>query len=263
MSLKNILARIDSNRDRISSHRPLTAQEVKELDQYYLIGTTYSSNALEGNSLTLSETKVLLEDGITAGGKPIRDYYEASGHAEAYTHMLTVARAQAFNISEETVLKLHRLFYRNIDDEKAGKYRDHMVFISGTEYVPPQPQDVPSLMLEYIQEINEKSNELHPVLLASYAHRRLVDIHPFTDGNGRTARLIMNLILINKGYCVVSIPTIWRHDYISALIAAQREEKPETEPFDRFIAECELEAQRDYGRMFKIQLSKPEPEHER
>ena len=95
---------------------------------------------------------------------------------------------------------------------------------------------------------------MHPVEFAAYAHRRLVDIHPFQDGNGRTARLLMNLILINQGYCIVSIPPVWRHDYITALQQAQRKRSPSDEAFVKLIAECELEAQRDYCRMFHIKL---------
>lgn len=264
MELIALLARIDANREKINSRRPLTTEEVKELDRYYMVGLTYTSNALEGNSLTLSETKVLLEDGITAGGKPIRDYYEASGHADAYTHMLSVARAETPAVSEETILKLHKLFYNGIDSEKAGRYRDHQVFISGTDYVPPEAKKVPALMQAYVREMEEQEKSLHPVLFAAYAHRRLVDIHPFTDGNGRTARLLMNLILVRNGYCIVSIPPVLRHDYISALISAQRAGNPTVEPFNKLIAECELEAQRDYGRMLHIPLKqKQEPELER
>ncbi|QAT44127.1 hypothetical protein EQM06_08670 [Aminipila luticellarii] len=96
------------------------------------------------------------------------------------------------------------------------------------------------------------AQNLHPILLAAYAHKRLVDIHPFTDGNGRTARLLMNLILINKGYCAVSIPPVLRHEYIEALQIAQSKVKPSVELFNQLIAECELEAQKDYLRMFRI-----------
>lgn len=254
MSISETLKRIDALRDKINAHRPLSREEVRELDQYFKIGTTYSSNALEGNSLTLSETKVLLEDGITVGGKPIRDCYEATGHAEAYDYMLGVARGSPLLITEETIKRLHYLFYRGIDSDGAGQYRDHQVFISGTEYLPPATEEVSALMVEYVEELAGKAGSLHPVLLSAWAHRRLVDIHPFTDGNGRTARLLMNLILVNKGYCVVSIPPVLRHDYITALQAAQRAENPTDGPFQTLIAECELEAQRDYCRMFRIPL---------
>lgn len=252
MELNQLLERIDANRQRVKERHPLTPAEIKELDQYYKIGITYSSNALEGNALTLAETKVLLEDGITVGGKPIRDCYEATGHAKAYDFMLTIARSKELSFTEEMICRLHFLFYNAIDNEQAGCYRDGQVFITGTEYVPPTPDKVSALMKSFVSELNEKKNKMHPVLFAAFAHRRLVDIHPFVDGNGRTARLLMNLILISKGYCIVSIPPIWRINYNAALVAAQRKDKPTDEPFQTLIAECELEAQRDDGRLFKI-----------
>ena len=109
-------------------------------------------------------------------------------------------------------------------------------------------------MAGLVEELNKRRDAMHPVLLAAYAHRRLVDIHPFQDGNGRTARLLMNLILVNRGYCVVSIPPILRHDYITALQQAQRAQGPSDTAFIRLICECELEAQKDYCRMFRIKL---------
>ena len=263
MENKALFDKIDQYKKVIGARRPLTSDEVKELDAYFRIGVTYSSNALEGNSLTLSETKVLLEDGITVGGKPIRDCYEATGHAKAYDYMLTLARSGDFQLSEDVILRLHQLFYSGIDEGKAGRCRDGQVFITGAEYVPPAAEDVPGLMRAFISDLNEKRGKLHPIQLAAYAHRRLVDIHPFQDGNGRTARLLMNLILINAGYCVVSIPPVLRHDYITALQQAQREKAPSDAAFIKLIAECEIEAQKDYCRMFRIELpvvNKNEPE---
>lgn len=253
MSYQMLLDRIDQQNTAIRDRRPLAPAEVKELDAYYRVGMTYSSNALEGNSLTITETKVLLEDGITAGGMPIRDCYEATGHAKAYDYMLEVARGGPFHFSEEVICQLHALFYGSIDPEHAGKYRTIQVIITGTEYVPPTAEDVPGQMAELVRELEEKSGNTHPVVLAAYAHRRLVDIHPFQDGNGRTARLLMNLILINKGYCLVSIPPILRREYISAL-ELSRQAQGLGAPFVKFICECELEAQRDYCRMLHIKL---------
>lgn len=254
MANRDLLTKIDRNAAAIRAYRPLSESEVRELDAYYKIGTTYSSNALEGNSLTISETKVLLEDGITVGGKPIRDCYEATGHAKAYDYMLTVARGGELSITEDVIRRLHRLFYHGIDPDAAGQYRTGQVFITGTEYVPPAAEDVPACMVTFVAELPQKQETMHPVEFAAYAHRRLVDIHPFQDGNGRTARLLMNLILINQGYCIVSIPPVWRHDYITALQQAQRKRSPSDEAFVKLIAECELEAQRDYCRMFHIKL---------
>mgnify|MGYP006070834939 FL=1 len=254
MTEKALLDRIDAYAQVIREHRPLTPNEVKELDAYFRIGTTYTSNALEGNSLTLSETKVLLEDGITIGGKPIRDCYEATGHARAYDYMLEIARGGPLQFREEDILRLHALFYGGIDPDHAGRYREDQVFITGTEYIPPTADEVPGLMAELVEDLNQRKNDTHPVLLAAYAHRRLVDIHPFQDGNGRTARLLMNLILVNKGYCVVSIPPVLRHEYITALQQAQRSRNPSDAAFIQLICQCELEAQRDYCRMFRIKL---------
>ena len=109
-------------------------------------------------------------------------------------------------------------------------------------------------MAEYVEDLKQKEAAMHPVAYAAYAHRRLVDIHPFRDGNGRTARLLMNLILISKGYCLVTIPPVLRLDYVSALQQAQRSVAPSDEAFVKLIAECELEAQRDYFRMFHIPM---------
>lgn len=252
MTISDLLKRIDDYTALIRAYRPLSEAEVKELDAYYRIGMTYSSNALEGNSLTLSETKVLLEDGITVGGKPIRDCYEATGHARAYDYMLALARSGSLSITEDIIRHLHYLFYNGIDPEAAGEYRKGQVFITGTDYVPPAAEDVPQCMASFAAELTERQGGLHPVELATYAHRRLVDIHPFQDGNGRTARLLMNLILINRGYCIVTIPPVLRHDYIVALQQAQREKHPSDEAFIKLIAECEIEAQKDYCRMFRI-----------
>ncbi len=254
MTNRELLNRIDKNAAYIRERPPLSEAEVKQLDAYYKIETTYSSNALEGNSLTLSETKVLLEDGITVGGKPLRDCYEATGHGKAYDHMIELARSEDFHLTEDAIKQLHFLFYSGIDPVEAGQYRKGQVFISGTEYVPPAADEVPGQMAAFMAELDQKRNTLHPVEYAAYAHRRLVDIHPFQDGNGRTARLLMNLLLIRQGYCVVSIPPILRHDYIAALLLAQGNENPSDVAFIRLIAECELETQKDYCRMLKIQL---------
>jgi len=249
-----LLEIIDEYKAVIDTRRSLKREEIKQLDDYFRIGLTYSSNALEGNSLSISETKVIIEDGITVGGKPLRDCYEATGHAKAYDFMLEAARSKNFDLNEDIILKLHKLFYSSLDAENAGRYRTYQVFITGTEYLPPASDEVPELMKMFAFELNEKSRRLHPVMLAAFAHKRLVDIHPFTDGNGRTARLLMNLILINKGYQIVSIPPIMRSEYIAALQESQRSRKPSNKSFYQLIANCEIESQKDYCRMFRIQL---------
>ncbi len=256
MSYKALLEKTDFYRDEINKKRPLSAAEIRELDNYFKIGMTYASNAIEGNTLTLSETKIIIEDDITVGGKPLRYCYEATGHARAYDYMISVARGGAFDITEEVILKLHKLFYSGIDSEYAGRYRDIQVFITGTEYLPPTSEDVPNMMMEFVEKLKKCKETMHPIEYAVYAHRRLVDIHPFVDGNGRTARLLMNLILVNRGYVAVSISPVLRFEYMQALQAAQKKSKPSDEAFVRLIAECEIEAQKDYFRMFRMPIPK-------
>lgn len=249
-TLQDLLQKADSYKQKISSARPLAKEELKSLDDYFRIGFTYSSNALEGNTLTISETKILLEDGITVGGRPLKDCYEAVGHGAAYDFMLELARQQDMCITEDTIKKLHRLFYQKVDDNQAGQYRSVQVYISGTEYIPPAPDEIPQLMKHLTDQIRSSRGTLHPIELAAMAHKRLVDIHPFIDGNGRTARLLMNLILVNAGYGVVSIPPILRNDYINALSASRR--LNDMEPFFKLIVECVIETERDYCRLIKL-----------
>lgn len=249
-TLQELLQKADSYKEKISAARPLEKEELKSLDNYFRIGFTYSSNALEGNTLTISETKILLEDGITVGGKPLKDCYEAVGHGDAYDFMLDLARQQDMTITEYTIKRLHQLFYQKVDADKAGRYRSIQVFISGTDYIPPSAEDVPQLMRHMVDQIRSSRTTLHPIELAAMAHKRLADIHPFVDGNGRTARLLMNLILVNAGYGVVSIPPIWRNDYINALSASRR--LSDMEPFSKLIAECVIETERDYCRLLKL-----------
>lgn len=249
-TLQELLLKADSYKEKISATRPLEKEEIKSLDDYFRIGFTYSSNALEGNTLTISETKILLEDGITVGGRPLKDCYEAIGHGAAYDFILELARQQDMNITEDTIKKLHRLFYQKVDADQAGQYRSIQVYISGTEYIPPAPDAVPLSMKHLVDQIRSSRSILHPIELAAMAHKQLVDIHPFIDGNGRAARLLMNLLLVNTGYGVVSIPPIWRNDYINALSASRRQQ--DMEPFCKLIAECVIETERDYCRLLKL-----------
>ncbi len=138
MKYENRLADNDKLQEKIRAHRPLDAYEVKQLKEYFRIGLTYSSNALEGNSLTESETKVVLENGITIGGKPLKDHFEAIGHSEAFD--LLYKLADRHDITEEDVLGLHRLFYYRIESENAGKYRKRNVIVTGTDCTHPHRQ---------------------------------------------------------------------------------------------------------------------------
>jgi Fic family protein len=193
---------------------------VKNLEDWFRVELTYTSNAIEGNTLTRRETALVVEKGLTVGGKSLQEHLEASNHAYALDWIRDLAKRPDAAPSENELLQLHSLILQGIDNSHAGRYRDVTVMISGSSVVLPNPFKVPALMEEFIQWLST-SNDLHPVELAAEAHYRLVTIHPFIDGNGRTARLLMNLILISHGYPPAIIRKRDRLAYIGSLEKAQ------------------------------------------
>ena len=175
----------EENNRLISAYRPLPPETLKSLREYYRVGLTYTSNAIEGNSLTESETKVVIEDGLTIQGKPLRDIYEAVGHAKAYDYVYQLTDKE--QLSESDILTLHQLFYQNIDPEKAGQYRNVKVYISGSRYAVSPVAKIQTEMKDLIDWYNKNEKKIHPIELAATFHLRFVFIHPFIDGNGRMA----------------------------------------------------------------------------
>jgi len=212
--MKDILKKIDSIKAALDGYRPFPDHAVKQLRDYYRIGLTYSSNAIEGNTLTESETKVIIEEGLTIGGKSLREHFEAIGHAKAYDHIYSILDKP---ISEEHVLTLHRLFFQQIDSENAGKYRQKNVIITGTDYLPPDYRRVPELMKKHTENLNRKMKSEHSLEQVSDLHAEFEAIHPFTDGNGRIGRLLLSILTMKSGYCPVIIPPIRRAEYIAKL----------------------------------------------
>lgn len=235
----------DENNLLLSAYRPLPPETLKSLREYYRVGLTYTSNALEGNSLTESETKVVIEDGLTIEGKPLRDHYEAVGHAKAYDYVYQITEKKG--LTEEDILNLHRLFYQQIDVEKAGHYRNVKIYISGSRYAVAAVSKIPGEMQKLVKWYNENEKKLHPIELAATLHQRFVFIHPFVDGNGRVARLLMNLALLRNGYTIAIIPAILRHEYIYSLETAHT--RPEV--FVDFIADRVIATQLDLLRLMR------------
>ena len=235
----------DENNRLLSAYRPLPPETLKSLREYYRVGLTYTSNALEGNSLTESETKVVIEDGLTIEGKPLRDHYEAVGHAKAYDYIYQITEKES--LSEDDILNLHRLFYQQIDAEKAGHYRNVKVYISGSRYAISADSKIHDEMQKLVKWYNDNEKKLHPIELAATLHRRFVFIHPFVDGNARVARLLMNLALLRNGFTIAIIPAILRHEYISSLEAAHT--RPEV--FADFIADRVTATQLDLLRLMR------------
>ncbi len=234
---------IDKLQGEIVKLRPLTKNELQQIKEYYRIGLTYASNAIEGNSLTESETKIVLEEGITIGGKPLKDHFEAVGHSKAYDLITSLSKEK--KITESNIKELHKLFYQKIDLDNAGIYRKEKVFISGSHYKLPHPEKINDLMSKLIEQFDKVRNTCHPVEFAAKLHKEFVFIHPFIDGNGRVARLLMNLALLQEGYNIVIIPPILRNEYILNLEKAHKDDKE----FIKFLASCVKESQKDYLRL--------------
>ncbi len=244
----DIFEKINIYQNKINELRPFEGDSLTQIKNFYRIGLTWSSNAIEGNTLTENETKILIEDGLTAGGKPLRDTFEAIGHAQAFEYMFYLLNHRA--ITEKDILMLHRLFYHYIEEQQAGKYRNMQVIITGSKYPVTEVKQIKNSMSELCDWAENSRDSYHPVEYAALLHSRFVRIHPFKDGNGRVARLIMNAALIQDRFLPVIIPPILRHKYIEALEKSHINENN----FIEFIAECELESQKEMLRLFNIPL---------
>lgn len=201
----------------LDKHRPLPQELEKNLDDWFRIELTYTSNAIEGNTLSRQETAQIVEKDLTVEGKTLREHLEAKNTAEAYDFIKTLINKK--NLTESEILDIHRIVLQKIDDHNAGKYRNIAVRIAGSEVILPNPMKVPELMSEFVAWLNQAKE--HPVKIALDAHFKLVTIHPFTDGNGRTARLLMNLVLLKNSYIPIFIKKEDRQKYISAIEKGQ------------------------------------------
>lgn len=227
---KTLLKRIDEKLLLIQSHRPLSGALVQKLKEQFSIEMTYNSNAIEGNRLTLKETFLVISEGITVKGKSLKDHLEAKNHNEAVHYLYDlIEHDKRQTVSERLIRSLQQLVIKDIEDQDAGQYRKGNVIITGSKHHPPEPYEVPKLMEDLVSWIRKNQSNLHPIELAALAHHRLVHIHPFTDGNGRTARLFMNLILMQKGYPLVVILKNDRQKYYRALDRADRGDASEVE----------------------------------
>jgi Fic family protein len=219
---RRLLSRLHYKKARLDALRPLPPAAVHRLEEQLAIEWTYNSNAIEGSTLTLRETQLILEQGITIGGKSLREHFEVVNHREAIGLVESLA-AKRDPITTGVVRQLHALVLARIDDENAGQYRQLPVRIAGAAHEPPPAWEVPAHMTDWaVWLAQEEAQRAGPVELAAVAHHRLVSIHPFLDGNGRTARLVMNLVLLRAGYPPAIIARANRAQYYRALAVADR-----------------------------------------
>lgn len=211
---EDFFSEVDKLKEMLDKKRPLSKETIKSLKESVNLEWTYNSNGIEGNTLTLRETQIVLE-GITVGGKSIKEHLEAINHEKAILYLDEIVKDEN-PITEWHIKNIHQLILKDIDNENAGRYRKENVTIKGAIHIPPDYLKIPELMEKLILTYNTWSG-YHPIIRASLLHGELVKIHPFIDGNGRTSRLLMNLDLMNSGYNPVIIKKESRLKYYEAL----------------------------------------------
>ncbi|MSP84231.1 MAG: helix-turn-helix domain-containing protein [Flavobacteriaceae bacterium] len=241
-SLTIILVEIDTLKQKLDSFRKLDSYKIAQaLELEY----TFESNRIEGNTMTLRETDLVINEGLTISGKSMREHLEAINHQEAIAYIKQLMERNTA-LNEREFLCIHNLILRGINPEDAGKYRKVQVMIKGSSHLPPQPFMVAKEMEDFFIWYETNKKRLHPVILAAELHERLVTIHPFVDGNGRSSRLVMNLILLQQGYVIANIKGDYdtRMEYYNSLEVAQT--KNNKDDFLMFIAQVEKESLERY-----------------
>ncbi len=217
--MANILATLEEKKQRLDGFRPFSVDLVTNLREWFKIELTYTSNAIEGNTLSRAETALVVEKGVTVDGKTLQEYLEAVNHAQAFDWVIHRIDTTKQDITENTILDLHQLILQKIADNQAGRYRTVPVRIAGSTVIMPNAMKVPELMGEYVSWLQKNMD--NPLTVAVDAHFKLVSIHPFVDGNGRVARLLMNLLLMQVGYPPAIIRKEERKQYITSIEKAQ------------------------------------------
>ena len=215
-SLQDSFDRLAAKKQRLVAQRPLPASALTKIREGLKVEWTYNSNSIEGNTLTLRETRIVLEGGMTVSGKSLREHFEITNHHEAIAYLEAIVNP-GYKIWERDILDIHALVMSKIEMEFAGRLRNGSVRIVGANFVPPNPLKVPAMLHELIDFVNANKMALNDIVLATLFHHRLVWIHPFFDGNGRTVRLAMNLLLMRSGYPPAIILKNDRKKYYDAL----------------------------------------------
>ena len=244
--IKELLSEVDVLKEQLSTLRPLPEEALKKIQDALDIEYTYESNRIEGNTLTLQETALVVNEGVTISGKSMREHLEAINHTEAINYIKDIAK-QDIEISERTIKEIHALILHGIDRENAGRYRTVPVMISGSTHIPPQPYLIEKQMEDFMLRFQQMEEEkVHPVLVAAYLHDELVHIHPFIDGNGRTSRLLMNLYLLRNGYVIITLKgsNDAKVNYYKALEKSHTEHL--AEDFQKLVVEAEIAALQKY-----------------
>lgn len=216
IELQANIDRLEEKKQLLDAKRPLANVALERLREAINVEWTYNSNSIEGNTLTLNETRIVLEDGMTVKGKSMKEHLEITNHHDAIADLEKLVISDS-PILEKEILRLHSLVMLRIEKDFAGRLRNGNVRIVGANFTPPNALKVPDMLTELIGFVNANEMGLSPIVLASVFHHRFVWIHPFFDGNGRTVRLVMNLLLMRKGYPPAIILKNDRKKYYDAL----------------------------------------------
>ena len=227
---------LTTKHQRLAALRPLSPESVASLAAAWDVQMVYESNSIEGNSLTLRETEIVLTKGVTVSGKLLKDHMEAVNLMQAWEQVKQLAKPDA-SLTENDLLDLHRIVLTRIEDRIAGSYRTATVRIAGAHFIPPNPLEVPDLMADLFSSLATIPG---PIERAARLHYGIAHIHPFADGNGRTARLAMNFILLAAGYPPISIPTALRQAYSATLESADSGDFPAWQKFLATLLDKEL-----------------------
>jgi excisionase family DNA binding protein len=218
--MDNLFEKLLIKKQQLDTHKPLPSELINNLEEWFRVELTYTSNAIEGNTLTRQETALIVEKGITVQGKSLQEHLEAVNHAKALDYIKTLAAKNRQELTPQDILDIHRIILQKIDDTNAGRLRTVAVRIKGSETILPNALKVPELMNDFISWLKSK-NTNNPIKIAADTHFKLVSIHPFVDGNGRTARLLMNLLLMQEGFPPAIIRKEDRSAYIKSLETGQ------------------------------------------
>ncbi|MGD0879890.1 MAG: Fic family protein [Anaerolineales bacterium] len=253
-----LLKRLKAKKAQLDKLRPLPTASISRLRDEILIKWIYNSNAIEGSTITLQETRLILETGLTVGGKSLREHFEVTNHKEAIQYVEDLVQ-NTEAITAFHVRQIHKLILTHIDDENAGGYRKTQVRIAGAPFTPPESWQITSLMAEWSDWVASAEGSIHPIVLAAQAHHRLVAIHPFVDGNGRTARLVMNLLLMRSGYPPTVILRVNRRQYYSVLAKA---DSGNTDALENFVGRAVENSLNFYIEACKPVMKSPKPDEE-
>ena len=245
--MQNILTEIETNKYKLN--KILKDKNTKtEFNKWLKTELAYTSNAIEGNTLTRKETQLVIEENLTSSSKPLRNYIEAVNHAKAFCKILELIENNA-TFDEKAILDIHRTILIGLDDANAGFYRNCHVRISGSNTILPNPLKVPELMEDFYKWLSENIN--NEPITAIMAHLKFVSIHPFTDGNGRTARLLMNALLLKYGYAPIIVRPNDRKKYLAAIESYQT--KNDDEAYIKFMLRILNRSMKIAINMFEIE----------